>query len=345
MKRVRLAFVLVFAVVLVAVVAWSQPQGSMVTELQSSEEYMKYTVEPGDTLWDLAQQFYGDPWSWPMIWEANTDVISDPHWIYPGQVIKIRQVQVAAVYEGGAGPAQAAMPDLFQAPDMHVFDTTFCYDTRINEIDLITENELEGSGEIINNIDNQVMVRDEHLVYFKLNKDMEVKPGDVFTVFRVQKKVKGPDDSGYLINLVGEVEVKAKHNLPHDKVVYSGIVRSPNAEVLIGDRLLVMDRSPVRIKLNPAHEEMHGTIVQSTTDSDLMLRPGAMAFIDVGQKQGVEVGNVFSIWRAPEDEDELPKHKVGNLVVLRVGEKFATVLITYATREIFVGDTVRADVQ
>ncbi|MGZ8851554.1 MAG: LysM peptidoglycan-binding domain-containing protein, partial [Thermoanaerobaculia bacterium] len=31
-----------------------------------------HTIKQGDTLWALAQQFYGQPYLWPQLWEANT---------------------------------------------------------------------------------------------------------------------------------------------------------------------------------------------------------------------------------------------------------------------------------
>jgi LysM repeat protein/cell division protein FtsB len=61
-----------------------------------------YTVVKGDCLWKIAgkKEIYGNPKVWPAIWEANKagvisappkvkKTIPNPHWIYPGQVLKI----------------------------------------------------------------------------------------------------------------------------------------------------------------------------------------------------------------------------------------------------------------
>jgi hypothetical protein len=47
-----------------------------------------HTIVRGDTLWDLAAQFYGDPYLWPQLWERNQYIL-DAHWTYPGDPLII----------------------------------------------------------------------------------------------------------------------------------------------------------------------------------------------------------------------------------------------------------------
>ncbi len=48
-----------------------------------------YTVVRGDTLSGIAKRFYGDAGLWPLIQEANADLIRDPDRIQAGWVLAI----------------------------------------------------------------------------------------------------------------------------------------------------------------------------------------------------------------------------------------------------------------
>jgi hypothetical protein len=48
-----------------------------------------YRVVKGDTLWGIAIRYYGKGTLWPRLFDANRNVVKDPHWIYPNEVLVI----------------------------------------------------------------------------------------------------------------------------------------------------------------------------------------------------------------------------------------------------------------
>ena len=77
-----------------------------------------YTVERGDTLWDIADDQLGDPTAWPDIWERNAGddmgggrTFDDPNVILPGW-----ELDVADTEPADAEPAPTAQPAEPSAP-------------------------------------------------------------------------------------------------------------------------------------------------------------------------------------------------------------------------------------
>ena len=48
-----------------------------------------YSVQRGDTLWDISALFLNELWRWPELWRVNPTV-RDPNLIYPGDVLHLR---------------------------------------------------------------------------------------------------------------------------------------------------------------------------------------------------------------------------------------------------------------
>ena len=89
---VRSAAAVIAVLTLPTIALGQEPQGT-------------HTVVDEDTLWDLAQRYYSDPFEWRTIWNANQGVVEDPNWIYPDEVLVIPGLPGAA-----SGPTTPVEP-------------------------------------------------------------------------------------------------------------------------------------------------------------------------------------------------------------------------------------------
>lgn len=68
----------------------------------------EHQVVETEHLWSLAKRYYGNPYQWRAIAQANAD-IKDPHWIYPRQVIIIPDLPEAPLQVETPAPVEAAV--------------------------------------------------------------------------------------------------------------------------------------------------------------------------------------------------------------------------------------------
>ena len=71
-----------------------KPEPTIVPQAPPTEGEVRHLVKKGDTLWDIAKAYLKDPFRWPEVFQRNTDIVENPHWIYPGEVIRIANGEV-----------------------------------------------------------------------------------------------------------------------------------------------------------------------------------------------------------------------------------------------------------
>ena len=64
------------------------------TPVKAGPNEVVHVVKRGDTLWDLAKAYLKNPFRWPEVFQRNTDIVENPHWIYPGETIRIPSSEV-----------------------------------------------------------------------------------------------------------------------------------------------------------------------------------------------------------------------------------------------------------
>jgi len=58
--------------------------------VSTAKTFVDYTIKPGDTLWDISKEYFGQGSSWQKIFTDNKDVLLDPMLIMPGVKLTIQ---------------------------------------------------------------------------------------------------------------------------------------------------------------------------------------------------------------------------------------------------------------
>lgn len=289
----------------------------------------EYIVEPGDTLWDICETYFNEPYMWPNVWALNPQ-ITNPHWIYPDDVIRLRsktQREVAA-----------------SDPIVYTVGTDNARQVSVNE-GLITEKDLERAGVIEWSPETRKYLATGDTVYLKLEKLDEARVGEKFTVYRDLGPVTHPetgDKVGDKIHLLGVVEI----NLI-DEHVARGTLTSSFQEIIRGDQVLPLQEHFNIVAPRQNLIDLKGTVVDALRKIT-ELGEFHLVFLDRGAKDGVQIGNRFFVMRRGDGfiettrsvDRRLPWEQIGEAIVVRAEDRNSAAVITKSAIEVRRGDRV-----
>jgi hypothetical protein len=324
----------------------------------------QYTVKKGDTLWDISSMFLKDPWYWPEVWHKNRQV-KNPHLIYPGDVLTLiyvdKQPQIVV-----AKPVQTTttrIPETATEEGLRVVklgpsirregldasvptipgDAIRQFLTRPR---IVTEEELENAPYILASEDDHLILGQDNRIYVRgeLDKD-RVR----FTVFRPGEELIDPETDetlGYEAIYAGEA-----HIIHYDDPAVA-VLTSTEREVLLGDRLLPLDKSKINNLYFPKvpDREVKGQIV-SLFDALFGVGKFQIAVINRGTRDGIEVGHLLATLTSGatiddnfnlrgDDEIKLPNERSGLMMIFRTFNHASYGLIMESTRVIRNHDVV-----
>ncbi len=339
-------------------------------EISTPQEQGTHVVVKGNTLWDLAEYYLGNPFLWPLIYEANTDKIQDPHWIYPGQIFVIPGLEAAQGQAQAGGAAAGAEPGQVPIQDVTVVqpgaqpqgggravagavgnvpvcpgrgyrtifwegedanrgcvlpiptpaqrsafytdpETAVISGTTTNRTDILYavprglvystpwleewEAPLQSVGTIARfaDVDMEATPRERARFFEKLqielNEGVDLRVGDLLQAFDV---VRSEEELGQVVRPTGVLAVTA--------VEESGVVAMLSAEfdrVRLGQRLRMAPGYDFRpgISAQGVESSLTATLVGFAADR-VVYGIGAVAFLDVGEAEGVGPGDEFSAY-------------------------------------------------
>ncbi|MDH5611953.1 MAG: LysM peptidoglycan-binding domain-containing protein [Gammaproteobacteria bacterium] len=267
----------------------------------------QYTVKKGDTLWDISSQFLRDPWYWPEIWHKNRQV-ENPHLIYPGDVLTLIYVNGQPQIEVNGTTTQQKVTHTTASADQPPLRVVkLSPSIRKQGLDasvitipgdairqfltkprVVTKEELESAPYILASDDNHLIMGQDNTIYIRGELDKERVR---FTVFRPGDELTDPETDevlGYEAIYAGEAHVKEYG----DPAI--GNLTSTEREVLIGDRLLPIDKSKISNLYFPHAPDLNvkGQII-SLFDALFGIAKYQVAIINRGSRDGLEIGHLL----------------------------------------------------
>lgn len=315
----------------------------------------QHIVRRGDTLWGICGYYFQNPYQWPRIWSYNAQ-IQNPHWIYPGDQVKLRQGGMNEPAVPVAGARATITDRRRQVPA----DTIFLRNQGF------IEDESSNWGEITGAREDKMFLTDFDEVYLRIGGDHDVKIGQELTVYRPIKSQSG----GRLIEIQGTVKVdqwNAKDRIARARVVETLDTIERGARV-----------GPIMRKFEvvpPARNEkdVEAKILTSIHPHNFYGQ-NQVVFLDKGEDDGLKPGNRLFVIRKgdgfhkthpsgsaakriavedpspaatenitkPRSDEILPEEVLAELRVISVKKGTSMALVTTSRREIEQGDLATA---
>ena len=316
----------------------------------------RYTVQRGDTLWDISALFLRDPWFWPEIWQVNPQV-ENPHLIYPDDVLNLVYVdgQPKIHLERGADRVSESGGDERLSPRIRTEDL----DEAITAIpfDIIGAFLSKGSvleRDEIAKLPYIAAIRDGHLaaaagndVYVRGELD-DIQGG--YSVVHIGEALIDPDDEqiiGYQGVFVGEGVISRTGDPSTLHLVKT------QREALQGDRLLKQNFSiPLQFFPKAPENQIDGRIIH-VLGGTRQIGQYNIVVLNRGEKHGLDAGDVLTVWQAGliirdrfsggdrSPNVRLPDEAAGTLMIFKTYDRISYALIMEAQSEIHLLDKVR----
>tara|TARA_R110002072_G_scaffold1369_7_gene11336 strand:- start:23671 stop:24747 length:1077 start_codon:yes stop_codon:yes gene_type:complete len=325
----------------------------------------RYTVQNGDTLWDIASMFLTDAWLWPEIWQINPD-IENPHLIYPGDRITLvyvdgqpqltvdRGVESRTIKLSPSQPVAAGDRNVKVRPKVR----TSPLSSAIPAIPLDAIASLLTTGRIVEQdtleLAPYVLAGNSDRLIFGPGDEFYARgtnwtPGtNVYGIFRQGEVYQDPETRevlGFEAREVGTALVEAR-----DDDVYTLSLSAVKEDVRIGDRLLPTEERRVESTFYPAAPgtQINGVIMTVLGGVTQVGRNDVVA-INRGEADGLTVGDILAIYksgkvvrdRIRKERVQLPPERAGLLMVFRSFEKMSYGLVLETEEPLRVGDNVQ----
>lgn len=339
----------------------------------------EYVVVQGDTLWAISKLFLNSPWRWPELWGMNLTQISNPHLIYPGQVLRLLVKDGVASLQAQSAQGASALPVQRLSPRQRITALADrALPTLRNELIepflseplIVDEAGLSAAPRIVAAQDERVMLTRGDRAYARSSTGRELidnvqEKQQVFRIFRNATPLKDPVSGitlGYEAQYIGRAllarsegsqSVRLADGKEGTEVVPATLdITQAREEIRVGDRLL--PEPPVQLQHYVPHAvtgDMQAHVVSVYGSSVVQAAQNQVVVINKGRRDGLQAGQILAILsdgaRLIDKTDaeraamKLPDERNGLLMVFRPFETLSYGLVLEITRGVKVGDRLR----
>lgn len=349
-KKRRLTFNIMYLLVGMAlmVTGYATATGGQAQQQIDYEAGFYYTVQKGDTLWDLSQRFSDSPWQWPDLWRENKQ-LPNPHWIYPGERIRLFRKSERHRHEvpdHKEVPTVAPEADASIPEDQPPLQVDFLY-ANIDRVGFIRKPPVQPLGVIFKSEDDKQLISEGDLVYVRYpdsGTQETFRPGARFTVYNTlnpngdRRAQRTYGTQHYLLGIVEIVQSEQDYAIAK--------VTDSFRAIAVGDLLMAyLTRRPV-VPVVDSTPDIKGTIIASEEQTKIMA-DHFIAFIDKGADDQIVPGQIYTIYHqdagrvAGGRSVALEPVTIGSLLVLHTEQNTSTVVITESKRAITAGQPIQ----
>lgn len=323
----------------------------------------EYTIKRGDTLWAISRLYLRSPWRWPELWGMNSAAISNPHLIYPGQVLFLDKSGGRARLSArrGAGDAVGTVKlsprtryESLAGMALPTLNPSLI-EPFLSEPIVVDQDTLQLAPRIVAGNDSRVLLARGDRAYARgeASAPLLEKAGPInqFRVFRNATPLKDPvtgEILGYEAQYVGKAQLQRSESTETTRQDGKDVVNAVPAtldivaareEMRAGDRLLP---EPARqlvsyVPRAPQQDVANGRIVSVYGNAVQFAAQNQVVAINKGTRDGIESGHVLAILKNGEtivdrtggakETLKLPNERIGLLMVFRPFEKVSYALV------------------
>lgn len=299
-----------------------------------------HTVREGDTLWDLSSYYFSDAWHWPKVWGLNPE-ISNPHWIYPGNVVRLRDGDAPVAAKASGEPKPNFSSIAVKAPQKSLGFHQMAY---------VDAEDLKDAATVDGSTDAKSLLATGDSIYVTYPEGKLPKVGATYNIYSKAKEVgRDGENAGAYVEVKGELEITFAKKGKRARAVITRAIDPVERGMRIGElKLKFGDVQPVANS-----KQVDGSIVD-LLGPDELIGASAALIIDRGTNDGVEPGNRFLVLRrgdaykevmrpssnVGQDDEKYPARAIGEVIVVQAGKSVSLGFVTFSIHEFEIGDRV-----